>query len=699
MLPELNLEEEEFEGIVEEARNKIMGLYPKWTDFNYHDPGITIIELFSWIKENQQYYMNQTSDEMKLQFLKLLGVEKYHKKAASTFLQMSCEENRSLPKGTKAYAGPICFETTRRKQLVGKDILCMIAVRGTKTLDYIDRRLLEFGHRIRFQPFGLDPQAGDMCYFAFDFPLPRGEQTRLYLDIWEDYAVARNKIKEKMTAPLAELSIQYFTENGWENINWKEDLTYGFLTDGFLSFHLEKEMKPTKILEHRGYFIRIILKNQEYDVPPCITRASINIEELRQTNTLSQMLNMVTEGGGAIKRFIADSYLAAEGMTRVFYEREGIFWELAHFEKQIRDISSLVFIEISYSEIAEGTGRIKIVNRDPQFNEIAGIANGLPFQEIRLEDKNLEYESFELMIREEGGGYHVWNKVFDFSKSAAGDRHYRLDEETGSLAFGDGIRGRMPKGEIYLASYVRTLGSLGNVKENKINHLLVGTAPLITKVWNIENAFGGMEVESIDDCFLRAAGLLKKPDCAVTDEDYEEYVKHTPGLMTEACRVIRTRPDTGYQEKDGAYITTLVIKPFHPEKRQRMSKAYEKNIRSYLEQFRPVGTVLRFVQPEYIPVTVMVQIMKNPRYRDARQQVRESIMEFFSGQEADFGVTLHYGSLYGRLEQLPCVSSLRSLSVETRSSRVVHLTDGNMVMPPNGLMYLQDIKDSYLTEG
>ncbi len=53
MLPNISLDNDRYKDIMDEARNLIVSLYPEWTDFNYHDPGITLLELFSWIRESQ----------------------------------------------------------------------------------------------------------------------------------------------------------------------------------------------------------------------------------------------------------------------------------------------------------------------------------------------------------------------------------------------------------------------------------------------------------------------------------------------------------------------------------------------------------------------------------------------------------------------------------------------------------------------
>lgn len=65
MLSDYTLDTENFSEIMEEAKNMVISLYPEWTDFNYHDPGITMLELFSWFKEGQQYFLDQIGTEHK----------------------------------------------------------------------------------------------------------------------------------------------------------------------------------------------------------------------------------------------------------------------------------------------------------------------------------------------------------------------------------------------------------------------------------------------------------------------------------------------------------------------------------------------------------------------------------------------------------------------------------------------------------
>src|SRR5215213_1440680 len=73
-LPQPNLDDKTFAALVAEATKLIPRHAPEWTDHNRHDPGITFVELFSWLAEMQQFYLNRVGAESHLKFLKLLGL-------------------------------------------------------------------------------------------------------------------------------------------------------------------------------------------------------------------------------------------------------------------------------------------------------------------------------------------------------------------------------------------------------------------------------------------------------------------------------------------------------------------------------------------------------------------------------------------------------------------------------------------------
>src|SRR3981189_3994040 len=68
------LDDRRYQDLLDEALARIPVHNPEWTNFNKSDPGVTIIELFSFLTENLLYRANQIPERNRRKFLQLLGV-------------------------------------------------------------------------------------------------------------------------------------------------------------------------------------------------------------------------------------------------------------------------------------------------------------------------------------------------------------------------------------------------------------------------------------------------------------------------------------------------------------------------------------------------------------------------------------------------------------------------------------------------
>ncbi|MBU3967806.1 MAG: baseplate J/gp47 family protein [Euryarchaeota archaeon] len=74
-LPLPNLDDRNFDDLMKEARSLIPVYNKEWTNYNPSDPGITMLELFSWLSEMSIYRINKVQEENYRKFLKLLDIE------------------------------------------------------------------------------------------------------------------------------------------------------------------------------------------------------------------------------------------------------------------------------------------------------------------------------------------------------------------------------------------------------------------------------------------------------------------------------------------------------------------------------------------------------------------------------------------------------------------------------------------------
>ncbi|UFH59986.1 baseplate J/gp47 family protein [Sulfurovum mangrovi] len=68
-----NLDQKAFETRIKEAVAKLPAYGKEWTEYNYSDPGITIIELLAWMADINSYRLNRIRDDHYEAFLELLG--------------------------------------------------------------------------------------------------------------------------------------------------------------------------------------------------------------------------------------------------------------------------------------------------------------------------------------------------------------------------------------------------------------------------------------------------------------------------------------------------------------------------------------------------------------------------------------------------------------------------------------------------
>jgi Baseplate J-like protein len=65
----------DFDVLLDAARTELPNLAPNWTDYNYSDPGITIVELLAWLADTQIYSLARNRNDERLAMAALLGIK------------------------------------------------------------------------------------------------------------------------------------------------------------------------------------------------------------------------------------------------------------------------------------------------------------------------------------------------------------------------------------------------------------------------------------------------------------------------------------------------------------------------------------------------------------------------------------------------------------------------------------------------
>jgi hypothetical protein len=231
-LPIPNLDDTQFQEMVDGALAAIPRYAPEWTDYNPHDPGITFIELFAWLAEMQQYYLNRIRSDNYLRFLNLLGVRPADIKPAVVDIAFSFQDpTKAAPltilQGAKLSNGTVVFETTEPLTMVSAALQKAFTVSSAGTRDNSDANQTA---GISYMAFGDTAETGSALYLGFSSltgatqPFTAGDQIGLTIFLSEDYPIPRGShgTEPVVIVPSARILWEYYstdTTNQWKPLN------------------------------------------------------------------------------------------------------------------------------------------------------------------------------------------------------------------------------------------------------------------------------------------------------------------------------------------------------------------------------------------------------------------------------------------------------------------------------------------------
>jgi predicted phage baseplate assembly protein len=180
-LQDINLDDRTFEDLYQELIRRIPTYTPEWTDYNDSDPGVTLMQLFSWLAEIIIYRLNQVPPKNFVKFLELVGIPLNPPAPAVAELQFTLAKSAAsatVLAGTPVALGgsssgpPVVFETDFELVVNGVNLISVESYDGSQFTDYTAPALSSAP--TGFPPFSLTPQANAALYLAFDSAFPAG---------------------------------------------------------------------------------------------------------------------------------------------------------------------------------------------------------------------------------------------------------------------------------------------------------------------------------------------------------------------------------------------------------------------------------------------------------------------------------------------------------------------------------------------
>lgn len=648
------LDDRSYDDLVAELVARIPAHTPEWTNPRPGDPGRTLIELFAWLGDALLYRANLIPERQRLAFLRLLGVPLRPARPARGMVTVSLRENETvaaLPiRPTVTLNGPVPFEA--RDEFTVLPITAAAYYKRTtdpNTLPpELEVALSEFhanGGSIRAYyttPLftgsvapgdGVDIVAdtADRClWFALLAPPARPAENQPGRNTEVRDALGGRLLNVGFvpslpsTDPLEPVTARARVPHVWEitvnttnepvqDVNpWRPeylaldevaDTTAGLTRPGILRLSLPRH----EIIHAPANDVRSDPDAGVGDRPPRLDDAAL-------ASRLVAWLRLRPAPPPAASPAPETQFSTGQGAASLHMSGTGAV-------PRPRDVEHL---RVAWA----GVNAIEVEQLVTHSNLIIGESNGAADQELQLPATSVEPETLVLEV-EEDGRWDPWRRVDDLATldpqadprvnlDAARDaRVFELDAFTGTVLFGDGVRGRIPPaGHRIRARQLRSGGGVaGNLPAGTLKALSAATVtgePVGSRLVVTQPLpFGGSaDAETLREAERRIPARLNHRERAVTADDYRMLARETPGVAVGRVELLpRFKPQTRQQEIPGIVtVMALPDRPLAPAPNPRADRPFLEAVHAWLDNRRPLGTELYVIGCEYIPVAVSVVI-------------------------------------------------------------------------------------------
>jgi predicted phage baseplate assembly protein len=667
-LPKSNLDDRTFEDLVQECILRIPRYCPDWTNHNPGDPGITLIELFSWLVKQMLFRFNQVPRRNYVAFLELLGIRLQPPASAQVDLTFYLVKAQNSPLKIAANTEvatmrtetePAVVFTTEEDLVIGQPKI---------------RRLFTSRQQVK------EPSQGDLSSpLRSTIPSDWGSLEEVML--FEDCSVGNcfyivlspthSPLEDSIKGNVIALTFKGIVAGttginpdnpplrweAWDGEKWRsqgvlrqrqDDKTRGFSFHELRQQGFNPEQDGTDVILHlpphwqetdfgngsdyQGYWIRCVY---------------IDPGESQGVYSYSPMIN------GMSVRSIGGTIHASECV-------------------RIRN------------EATEQLGNGRALEQS--LGILLGVSDGKPGQVFQLQEfPVLDRKPEEhIQVKLPDDTMQVWQEVADFGNSGADDLHYTIDSLTGVVQFGPLIReptqiqrqmqqrmekqsqiqpwgkqqarrlsktdmlnvpllstdldtlrheewqyGKIPPigSEIYISAYRVGGGSRGNVQEEKLT-VLKTAIPYVKRVVNYDAAQGGKEGESLDEAVIRVPEILRTSRAAIIPEDFENIAKRsersihrahcppdpeTPGVV----RLLVVPNPSGQSSVREIDFRRDFPQGIHPDQHftlEALGREKLKKLEQAIAERKPLGIQVKLDVPAYVGVKVIAEVLLEPQY-------------------------------------------------------------------------------------
>jgi predicted phage baseplate assembly protein len=725
-LPLPDLDTRRFADLTDEARAAVPRYAPSWTDHNFSDPGITLLELTSAQTDELMYRLNRITDRDRATLLRLLGFVQTAPIAASGVAAFALNLGaaaRTLPAGLRLSAqdpwGKEVDLALSESVRVGICQLAEVRVFDGYVMQDVTHQLAS--HQ-SVEALGADPDATRQpaLYVGLDVAPEIGEDlhlslavpTSLSLRAWSGTTVAAD---DPTTA------WEWFDGSQWQALT-AADETDALRRSGRVTLPITQlipQTVPIQGLQTRSW-LRCRLVRGRHDAVPMLAGMTLHSARVLQATHATSRLQfdptLVIPAGHAPVPGIS-------GPIAIDTGSDGMVTALTMG-------APLTTPAIGVFEAGLHGALVGC--------EIVGRGERRPHQVFTLHAAPVIADSVAAWIaRPTAAGLVAESLTFLASLDAAGPHELvaLLNPVTGAITVGDGRHGRMLRpDELVVATFARTKAEAGNlptaapcridVDPDGPNDFLLG-APAggtandvaVTLPWGVAN---GAAQEDLAQTAARAARRLSAheqlielletysaisldeidhatvvstevPERALTAADLERIVLETPGQRVARVRVF-PELDADLPELRAAGTATVVVLPSLPAASPEPTGSLLRSVRATIEEHRIVGSRIVVVGPTYVEVSVRATLAVNAGSDVATtlSSVRRRINQFLhplsggkSGHGWPFGRDVYRADLLALIDGVQGVAHVVTLELLNESGEP---TCGNFCVPPTALI-------------
>lgn len=258
-----------------------------------------------------------------------------------------------------------------------------------------------------------------------------------------------------------------------------------------------------------------------------------------------------------------------------------------------------------------GVNGVEVLGQGVARDRMLGAGSGRPEQVLPLPDAGVDHREVRVEV-EEGGRFVAWQQVDHLAGQGPESPVYTVDGETGSVRFGDGVRGRRPPvgARIRAAWYRFGGGSAGNLPAGSIR-AIDGHRLKVRHEWPTR---GGVDGETIDEAERRIPAFLAHRERAVTAEDFALLARDNPlRPLARADAVAGFFPGANLasvRRNLPGVVSVFVLPPGEPALggAPRPTAGTLREVFEYLSARTLLGSELYVLSPQYQPISLAVSL-------------------------------------------------------------------------------------------